>query len=107
MSSEIGQAICPIHVAPGEGQAIWAMSSLFEIKLDAAASGGSLTVMEVANARFPAFVKLLLRHFPTMAPLVRKYILAVKQLEQEKAKRDWDEVDDLLAEAEARTVKAA
>ena len=48
MSSEIGQAICPIHVAPGEGQAIWAMSSLFEIKLDAADSGGSLTVMEVA-----------------------------------------------------------
>ncbi|MEA3136869.1 MAG: digeranylgeranylglycerophospholipid reductase, partial [Thermoplasmata archaeon] len=54
------------------------------------------TVMEVANAKFPTFVKLLLKHFPTLAPLVRKYILAVKQLEEEKAKRDWDEVDDLL-----------
>ena len=60
------------------------------------------TVMEVANAKFPTFVKLLLRHFPTLAPLVRKYILAVKQLEEEKAKRDWDEVDDLLADAERR-----
>jgi digeranylgeranylglycerophospholipid reductase len=59
-------------------------------------------VMEVANARFPTFVKLLLKHFPTLAPLVRKYILAVKQLEEEKAKRDWDEVDDLLADVERR-----
>ena len=59
-------------------------------------------VMEVANARFPTFVKLLLKHFPTLAPLVRKYILAVKQMEQEKAKRDWDEVDDLLADVERR-----
>jgi digeranylgeranylglycerophospholipid reductase len=58
------------------------------------------TVMEVANARFPTFVKLLLKHFPTLAPLVRKYIMAVKQLEQEKAKRDWDEVDELLASVE-------
>ncbi|HUR25086.1 MAG TPA: NAD(P)/FAD-dependent oxidoreductase [Candidatus Thermoplasmatota archaeon] len=57
-------------------------------------------VMEVANARFPTFVKLLLKHFPTLAPLVRKYILAVKQLEEEKAKRDWDEVDELLAAVE-------
>ncbi|MEA3190119.1 MAG: digeranylgeranylglycerophospholipid reductase [Thermoplasmata archaeon] len=59
-------------------------------------------IMEVANAQFPTFVKLLLKHFPKMAPLVRKYILAVKQMEQEKAKRDWDEVDELLAEAEAK-----
>ena len=57
-------------------------------------------VMEVANARFPTFVKLLLKHFPTLAPLVRKYIMAVRQLEEEKAKRDWDEVDDLLADVE-------
>lgn len=64
------------------------------------------TVMEVANARFPTFVKLLLQHFPTLAPLVRKYILAVKQLEEEKAKRDWDEVDDLLADVERRLAAA-
>ena len=64
------------------------------------------TVMEVANARFPTFVKLLLKHFPTLAPLVRKYILAVKQLEEEKAKRDWDEVDDLLADVERRLAAA-
>ncbi|HEX2065184.1 MAG TPA: NAD(P)/FAD-dependent oxidoreductase [Candidatus Thermoplasmatota archaeon] len=65
------------------------------------------TVMEVANARFPAFVKLLLRHFPRLAPLVRKYILAVQQMEEEKARRDWDEVDELLAEAEARLAREA
>lgn len=59
-------------------------------------------VMEVANAKFPTFVKLLLKHFPTLAPLVRKYILAVKQLEEEKAKRDWDEVDQMLADVEAK-----
>ena len=64
------------------------------------------TVMEVANAKFPTFVKLLLKHFPTLAPLVRKYILAVKQLEEEKAKRDWDEVDDLLADVEKRLAAA-
>ncbi|HUR61970.1 MAG TPA: NAD(P)/FAD-dependent oxidoreductase, partial [Candidatus Thermoplasmatota archaeon] len=34
------------------------------------------TVMEVANAKFPTFVKLMLKHFPKMAPLVRKYMLA-------------------------------
>ena len=59
-------------------------------------------IMEVANARFPTFVKLLLKHFPTLAPLVRKYIMAVRQLEQEKAKRDWDEVDEMLAQVEKR-----
>lgn len=64
-------------------------------------------VMEVANAQFPTFVKLLLKHFPKMAPLVRKYILAVKQMEEEKAKRDWDEVDELLAKAEAEAKVAA
>jgi hypothetical protein len=52
-------------------------------------------------------VKLMLRHFPTMAPLVRKYMLAVRQLEEEKGKRDWDEVDELLAQAEAAVAKAA
>jgi digeranylgeranylglycerophospholipid reductase len=65
------------------------------------------TVMEVANAKFPTFVKLLLKHFPTLAPLVRKYILAVKQLEEEKAKRDWDEVDEMLADVETRLAAAA
>jgi digeranylgeranylglycerophospholipid reductase len=62
-------------------------------------------IMEVANARFPTFVKLLLKHFPTLAPLVRKYIMAVQQLEAEKAKRDWDEVDQLLADVEARLAR--
>jgi len=63
-------------------------------------------VMEVANARFPTFVKLLLKHFPTLAPLVRKYIMAVKQMEEEKAKRDWDDVDEMLAAAEEKMAKA-
>jgi digeranylgeranylglycerophospholipid reductase len=63
-------------------------------------------VMEVANARFPTFVKLLLKHFPTLAPLVRKYIMAVQQLEEEKAKRDWDEVDEMLADVERRLAAA-
>ena len=62
-------------------------------------------IMEVANAKFPSFVKLLLKHFPTLAPLVRKYILAVKQLEEEKAKRDWDDIDELLAQVEAKLPK--
>jgi hypothetical protein len=65
------------------------------------------TVMEVANARFPTFVKLLLKHFPKLAPLVRKYIMAVQQMEEEKAKRDWDEVDQLLADVEAQLAKDA
>jgi digeranylgeranylglycerophospholipid reductase len=59
-------------------------------------------VLELTNAKFPTFVKLMLRHFPTMAPLVRKYMMAVKQMEEEKAKRDWDDVDELLAAAEAK-----
>ncbi len=63
-------------------------------------------IMEVANAKFPTFVKLLLKHFPTLAPLVRKYIMAVKQLEEEKAKRDWDEVDEMLDKVE-KTLAAA
>lgn len=63
-------------------------------------------IMEVANAKFPTFVKLLLRHFPTLAPLVRKYIMAVQQLEEEKAKRDWDEVDQMLADVEKRLAAA-
>jgi digeranylgeranylglycerophospholipid reductase len=64
-------------------------------------------VMEVANAKFPTFVKLLLKHFPTLAPLVRKYIMAVKQLEEEKAKRDWDEVDEMLADVERKLAATA
>jgi len=59
-------------------------------------------VLELTEARFPTFVKLMLRHFPKMAPLVRKYMLAVRQMEEERAKRDWDEVDELLAAAEAK-----
>jgi digeranylgeranylglycerophospholipid reductase len=64
------------------------------------------TVMEVANARFPAFVKLLLRHFPKLAPLVRKYIMAVQQMEEERAKKEWDEVDELLAQVEREQAQA-
>lgn len=57
-------------------------------------------VMEVANAKFPTFVKLMLTHFPKMAPLVRKYMMAVKQMEEEQEKREWDEVDEMLADVE-------
>ncbi|HET6398114.1 MAG TPA: NAD(P)/FAD-dependent oxidoreductase, partial [Candidatus Thermoplasmatota archaeon] len=64
------------------------------------------TVMEVANARFPTFVKLMVRHFPTLAPLLRKYMMAVRQLEQERA-REWDEVDELLLQAERRLAATA
>ncbi len=48
-NTELGPAIRPVHVAAGEGEAIWAMSSLFQIKLDGAASGGGLAVMEVVQ----------------------------------------------------------
>lgn len=39
----------PVFLGPGQGEAVWAMSSLFEIKLDAEASAGSLAVMEVVQ----------------------------------------------------------
>ena len=58
-------------------------------------------VLELTEAKFPTFVKLMLRHFPKMAPLVRKYMLAVRDMEEAKAKAEWDEVDELLAAAEA------
>ncbi len=64
-------------------------------------------VMELTQARFPTFVKLMLQHFPKMAPLVRKYMMAVKTLEAERAKADWDEVDELLAKTEARLAAEA
>jgi digeranylgeranylglycerophospholipid reductase len=76
-------------------------------RLAAILQGNEHIVLELTNAKFPTFVKLMLRHFPTMAPLVRKYMLAVRQLEEEKGKRDWDEVDELLAQAEAAVAKAA
>ncbi len=57
-------------------------------------------VLELTEAKFPTFVKLMLRHFPKMAPLVRKYMLAVRDMEEAKAKAEWDEVDEMLAEAE-------
>ena len=63
------------------------------------------TIMEVANARFPTFVKLLLRHFPKLAPLVRKYIMAVQQMEEARAQREWDEVDQMLADVEKTLAK--
>ncbi len=65
------------------------------------------TIMEVANARFPTFIKLLLKHFPKLAPLVRKYIMAVQQMEEAKAQRDWDEVDQLLANVEKTLAEQA
>ena len=39
---------------------------------------------------------------PRWRPLVRKYMLAVRDMEEAKAKADWDEVDELLAAAEAQ-----
>ncbi len=59
-------------------------------------------VLELTEAKFPTFVKLMLTHFPKMAPLVRKYMLAVRDMEEAKAKADWDDVDELLADAERR-----
>jgi digeranylgeranylglycerophospholipid reductase len=76
-------------------------------RLAAILQGRENIVLELTNAKFPTFVKLMLRHFPTMAPLVRKYMLAVRQLEEEKSLRDWDEVDEMLAQAEASLAKAA
>ena len=46
---QVGQDVRPIHVRAGEGEAVWAMSSLFEMKLDGAASAGALAVMEVTQ----------------------------------------------------------
>ncbi len=57
-------------------------------------------VLELTEAKFPTFVKLMLRHFPKVAPLVRKYMLAVRDMEEAKALAEWDDVDELLAEAE-------
>lgn len=68
--------------------------------------GNEHIILELTNAVFPTFVKLMLKHFPTMAPLVRKYMLAVRQLEAEKSKKDWDEVDQLLADAERSMASA-
>ncbi len=59
-------------------------------------------VLELTEAKFPTFVKLMLKHFPKMAPLVRKYMLAVRDMEEAKAKADWDDVDEMLVEAERR-----
>ncbi len=64
-------------------------------------------VLELTEAKFPTFVKLMLRHFPKVAPLVRKYMLAVKDMEEAKARAEWDEVDELLAEAEAKLAAPA
>ncbi len=63
-------------------------------------------VLELTEAKFPTFVKLMLRHFPKVAPLVRKYMLAVKDMEEAKARAEWDEVDELLAAAEAKMAAA-
>ena len=38
-----------VHRAAGEGQAVWAMGSLFEIKLDASDTGGALSLAEVTQ----------------------------------------------------------
>lgn len=57
-------------------------------------------VLELTEARFPTFVKLMLKHFPKMAPLVRKYMMAVRDMEEAKARAEWDEVDEMLLEAE-------
>lgn len=59
-------------------------------------------VLELTEAKFPTFIKLMLRHFPKVAPLVRKYMMAVKDMEEAKARADWDEVDEMLADVERR-----
>ncbi len=48
-NTEVAQEVRPVHVGGGEGEAVWAMSSLFEMKLDGAASAGALAVMEVTQ----------------------------------------------------------
>lgn len=63
-------------------------------------------VLELTEAKFPTFVKLMLRHFPKMAPLVRKYMLAVRDMEEAKDRADWDDVDELLLDAEKRMEEA-
>lgn len=57
-------------------------------------------IHELTKAKFPTFLKILLRHLPKVAPLVRKYMLAVKQKEHEDSLRSWDEIDELLQQAE-------
>lgn len=64
-------------------------------------------VLELTDARFPTFVKLMLRHFPKMAPLIRKYMLAVRDMEDAKQRAEWDDVDDMLLEAEKRIEASA
>jgi flavin-dependent dehydrogenase len=63
-------------------------------------------VLELTEAKFPTFVKLMLKHFPKMAPLVRKYMLAVRDMEEAKDRADWDDVDELLLDAEKRMEEA-
>jgi mannose-6-phosphate isomerase-like protein (cupin superfamily) len=48
-NSQVDQVVRPVFVGPEQGEAVWAMSSLFDIKLDGSASGGSLAVMEVVQ----------------------------------------------------------
>ncbi len=48
-NSQVDQAVRPVFVGPEQGEAVWAMSSLFDIKLDGSASAGGLAVMEVVQ----------------------------------------------------------
>jgi mannose-6-phosphate isomerase-like protein (cupin superfamily) len=41
--------VAPIHVERSQGERVWAMGSLFEMKLDASGSHGALGVMEVTQ----------------------------------------------------------
>lgn len=50
----------PLHVAGGEGQAIWAMGSLFEVKLDKSQTGGALELAEILQP--PGVATPLHRH---------------------------------------------
>lgn len=61
-------------------------------------------VLQLTEAKFPTFIKLMLRHFPKVAPLVRKYMLAVKDMEEAKALAQWDEIDELLNQIDQPTL---
>jgi mannose-6-phosphate isomerase-like protein (cupin superfamily) len=49
LETDAAAALAPIHVGPMHGERVWAMGSLFEMKLDAARSGGTRGVMEVTQ----------------------------------------------------------
>ena len=69
-------------------------------------------VLEMTNAKFTTFVKTIVKTWPTqdipkVAPLLRKYfITARKDVQDAKERIEWDDVDELLAAAEAQIAQA-